>query len=85
MYTLNCAIYSFFCICIYRHVGKGLDDNYCRNPNNDVRPWCYTMDKITTWEYCNISVCGPFTFLHLAFYKTYMLWDSSYVSRLVLL
>ncbi|XP_077090375.1 hepatocyte growth factor a isoform X1 [Siphateles boraxobius] len=41
----------------HRHVGKGLDDNYCRNPNNDVRPWCYTMDKSTTWEYCNISVC----------------------------
>ncbi|KTF78277.1 hypothetical protein cypCar_00009010, partial [Cyprinus carpio] len=40
-----------------RHVGKGLDDNYCRNPNNDVRPWCYTMDKNTPWEYCNISVC----------------------------
>ncbi|KAK7130138.1 hypothetical protein R3I93_019693 [Phoxinus phoxinus] len=41
----------------HRHAGKGLDDNYCRNPNNDVRPWCYTMDKSTTWEYCNISVC----------------------------
>uniref|UniRef100_A0A4W4FKN7 Hepatopoietin-A n=1 Tax=Electrophorus electricus TaxID=8005 RepID=A0A4W4FKN7_ELEEL len=41
----------------HRHSGKGLDDNYCRNPNNDVRPWCYTMDKKTRWEYCNISVC----------------------------
>ncbi|XP_051974685.1 hepatocyte growth factor-like [Xyrauchen texanus] len=41
----------------HRHVGKGLDDNYCRNPNNDIRPWCYTMDKNTLWEYCNISVC----------------------------
>uniref|UniRef100_A0A8B9K9C5 Hepatocyte growth factor n=1 Tax=Astyanax mexicanus TaxID=7994 RepID=A0A8B9K9C5_ASTMX len=41
----------------HRHSGKGLDDNYCRNPNNDVRPWCYTMDKNTRWEYCNISLC----------------------------
>ncbi|TRY84049.1 hypothetical protein DNTS_021078 [Danionella cerebrum] len=41
----------------HRHVGKGLDDNYCRNPNNDVRPWCYTMDKNTPREYCNISLC----------------------------
>uniref|UniRef100_A0AAR2JRJ4 Hepatopoietin-A n=1 Tax=Pygocentrus nattereri TaxID=42514 RepID=A0AAR2JRJ4_PYGNA len=42
----------------HRHSGKGLDDNYCRNPNNDVRPWCYTMDRNTRWEYCNISVCA---------------------------
>ncbi|XP_030631574.1 hepatocyte growth factor a [Chanos chanos] len=41
----------------HRHSGKGLDDNYCRNPNNDVRPWCYTMDKNTPWEYCDISIC----------------------------
>ncbi|KAA0721061.1 Hepatocyte growth factor Hepatopoietin-A [Triplophysa tibetana] len=41
----------------HRHVDKGLDDNYCRNPNNDVRPWCYTMERNTPWEYCNISVC----------------------------
>lgn len=37
---------------------KDLKDNYCRNPDNRLRPWCYTMDPKTKWEYCNITVCG---------------------------
>ncbi|CAG5927518.1 unnamed protein product [Menidia menidia] len=36
---------------------KHLKDNYCRNPDNRLRPWCYTMDPKTPWEYCNITVC----------------------------
>ncbi|XP_038594870.1 hepatocyte growth factor a isoform X2 [Micropterus salmoides] len=36
---------------------KDLKDNYCRNPDNRLRPWCYTMDPKTKWEYCNITVC----------------------------
>ncbi|XP_041819914.1 hepatocyte growth factor a isoform X1 [Chelmon rostratus] len=36
---------------------KDLKDNYCRNPDNRLRPWCYTMDPKTPWEYCNITVC----------------------------
>ncbi|KAM6896809.1 hepatocyte growth factor-like [Lycodopsis pacificus] len=39
----------------YRH--KDLRDNYCRNPDNRLRPWCYTLDPTTQWEYCNIAVC----------------------------
>ena len=27
--------------------------NYCRLTDGDIRPWCYTMDKNTRWEYCN--------------------------------
>ncbi|CAL8330351.1 unnamed protein product, partial [Boreogadus saida] len=34
-------------------------DSYCRNPDHRLRPWCYTMDPKTPWEYCNISVCDP--------------------------
>ncbi|CAG01898.1 unnamed protein product [Tetraodon nigroviridis] len=37
---------------------KDLKDNYCRNPDNRLRPWCYTMDPKTPWEYCNITMCG---------------------------
>ncbi|KAK3516689.1 hypothetical protein QTP70_022185, partial [Hemibagrus guttatus] len=37
---------------------KGMDNNYCRNPNNERSPWCYTTDPDTRWEYCNISSCG---------------------------
>uniref|UniRef100_A0A3P8NAL8 Plasminogen n=1 Tax=Astatotilapia calliptera TaxID=8154 RepID=A0A3P8NAL8_ASTCA len=37
---------------------KGLDNNYCRNPDNERRPWCYTTDPDTRWEYCNVTWCG---------------------------
>ncbi|KAK2864309.1 hypothetical protein Q7C36_003463 [Tachysurus vachellii] len=37
---------------------KDLDNNYCRNPDNERSPWCYTTDPETRWEYCNISSCG---------------------------
>uniref|UniRef100_A0A669BJV7 Hepatocyte growth factor n=1 Tax=Oreochromis niloticus TaxID=8128 RepID=A0A669BJV7_ORENI len=41
-----------------RYPDKGLDDNYCRNPDGRQRPWCFTTDPNTPWEYCNITVCG---------------------------
>merc|ERR1719309_619042 len=33
--------------------------NYCRNPDNSSRPWCYTKvtDDNAEWEYCNIGQC----------------------------
>ncbi|KAA8590191.1 hypothetical protein FQN60_014125 [Etheostoma spectabile] len=40
-----------------RYPDKGLDDNYCRNPDGRHRPWCFTTDPNTHWEYCNIKVC----------------------------
>ncbi|XP_071357039.1 hepatocyte growth factor isoform X1 [Trachinotus anak] len=40
-----------------RYPDKGLDDNYCRNPDGRHRPWCFTTDPNTPWEYCNIKVC----------------------------
>lgn len=43
---------------VLRYKDKDLKDNYCRNPDNRLRPWCYTMDPKTPWEYCNITVCG---------------------------
>nr|XP_060612606.1 hepatocyte growth factor-like [Anolis sagrei ordinatus] len=41
----------------YRYPDKGFDDNYCRNPDGKPRPWCYTLDPNTPWEYCNIKPC----------------------------
>uniref|UniRef100_A0A8D0G825 HGF activator n=1 Tax=Sphenodon punctatus TaxID=8508 RepID=A0A8D0G825_SPHPU len=33
--------------------------SYCRNPDNDEKPWCYIMkDNTLSWEYCNITSCG---------------------------
>ncbi|XP_041108499.1 plasminogen-like [Polyodon spathula] len=37
---------------------KGLEKNYCRNPDNERMPWCYTTDPSTRWEYCKVSSCG---------------------------
>ncbi|XP_025897316.1 hepatocyte growth factor-like protein [Nothoprocta perdicaria] len=36
---------------------KGLDDNYCRNPDGSERPWCYTTDPAREREFCRIRVC----------------------------
>ncbi|XP_009920512.1 plasminogen [Haliaeetus albicilla] len=35
----------------------GLKQNYCRNPDADSRPWCYTTDPSVRWEYCNLKKC----------------------------
>uniref|UniRef100_A0A8C9IGB1 Kringle domain-containing protein n=1 Tax=Piliocolobus tephrosceles TaxID=591936 RepID=A0A8C9IGB1_9PRIM len=35
----------------------GLTKNYCRNPDAEIRPWCYTMDPSVRWEYCNLTQC----------------------------
>ncbi|KAM4874291.1 hepatocyte growth factor isoform 1-T1 [Thomomys bottae] len=40
-----------------RYPDKGFDDNYCRNPDGKPRPWCYTLDPNTPWEYCAIKMC----------------------------
>ena len=34
------------------------ESNFCRNPDNHARPWCYTNDPNVDWEYCNVPVCG---------------------------
>eukprot|EP00581_Thalassiosira_minuscula_P009259 CAMPEP_0183708732 /NCGR_PEP_ID=MMETSP0737-20130205/4938_1 /TAXON_ID=385413 /ORGANISM="Thalassiosira miniscula, Strain CCMP1093" /LENGTH=1678 /DNA_ID=CAMNT_0025936651 /DNA_START=186 /DNA_END=5222 /DNA_ORIENTATION=- len=37
-----------------------LEGNYCRNPDGDVRTWCYTeggSDPIRDWEYCDVPYC----------------------------
>lgn len=43
---------------VCRYPDKGFDDNYCRNPDGKPRPWCYTLDPDTRWEYCAIKMCG---------------------------
>ncbi|XP_053566915.1 plasminogen [Bombina bombina] len=36
---------------------KNLDNNYCRNPDGEVMPWCYTVNSTVRWEYCEIPSC----------------------------
>ncbi|KAF1603848.1 UNVERIFIED_CONTAM: Plasminogen, partial [Eudyptes pachyrhynchus] len=39
---------------------KNLEENYCRNPDGETAPWCYTTDSQLRWEYCEIPSCdGP--------------------------
>ncbi|KAI8513482.1 hypothetical protein Bbelb_101210 [Branchiostoma belcheri] len=37
----------------------GLEENFCRNPDNDNkdRPWCYTTDAVWRWSYCDVIPC----------------------------
>lgn len=40
------------------HPLEGLEENYCRNPDNDEKgPWCYTTDPATRFDYCDIPEC----------------------------
>ncbi|XP_035669328.1 plasminogen-like [Branchiostoma floridae] len=40
------------------HPSSGLVENYCRNPDGDLRVWCYTTDPDERWDYCDVPVCG---------------------------
>ncbi|PIK53985.1 hypothetical protein BSL78_09122 [Apostichopus japonicus] len=37
------------------------DHNYCRNPDDDIKPWCYygnSEDVVASWSYCDIPLCS---------------------------
>ncbi|XP_064303022.1 plasminogen isoform X2 [Phalacrocorax carbo] len=40
-----------------RYPCKGLEENYCRNPDGEKRPWCYTINSRVRWEYCAVPHC----------------------------
>lgn len=40
---------------------RDLRENYCRNPDGDSSPWCFTTDPNTIWEYCNLKRCDDHT------------------------
>ncbi|XP_043928663.1 hepatocyte growth factor activator [Protopterus annectens] len=38
------------------------EHNFCRNPDADHQPWCYTMkENHLAWDYCAIPYCGRLT------------------------
>lgn len=47
-----------------------LAKNYCRNPDGESGPWCYTMDTEKRWELCTIPTCGQgenmTTYIHIS-------------------
>ncbi|KAK3092507.1 hypothetical protein FSP39_003791 [Pinctada imbricata] len=44
---------------IHSQSDSSLEKNYCRNPDGEPRPWCYTTDLLKRWEYCSIPFCEP--------------------------
>jgi len=40
---------------------SGLEENFCRNPDDEGEAWCYTTDKNKRWEFCGVTTCdeGP--------------------------
>ncbi|XP_075063167.1 tissue-type plasminogen activator [Mixophyes fleayi] len=41
-----------------RSLGLG-SHNYCRNPDNDVRPWCHVANGTeASWEFCDVRRCS---------------------------
>ncbi|KAA8582862.1 hypothetical protein FQN60_015408 [Etheostoma spectabile] len=36
---------------------KYLEENYCRNPDGDPRPWCFTTSASKRWDFCSIPRC----------------------------
>ena len=31
--------------------------NYCRDPDGEGAPWCYTTNPDIRWEFCDIQMC----------------------------
>ena len=40
---------------------RDLRRNFCRNPDGDRAPWCYTTNPGVRWEYCNLDKCSTNT------------------------
>lgn len=36
---------------------RHLEENYCRNPDGEKAPWCFTTNQEVRWEYCKIPSC----------------------------
>ena len=49
MWSVNTPHYSF-----HHKVGE---HNYCRSPDGDDHPWCYTTDPTKGWEHCAVPEC----------------------------
>lgn len=61
----------------HSHGYTSYPENYCRNPDGEPSPWCYTTDPYKRWELCDIPDCGTFNrffSLHLRLKEGYISW-----------
>jgi len=45
----------------HKHRFNSLEENYCRNPDGEPQPWCYTTDRNKRWELCEAPICAATT------------------------
>uniref|UniRef100_A0A3Q3AT50 Kringle domain-containing protein n=1 Tax=Kryptolebias marmoratus TaxID=37003 RepID=A0A3Q3AT50_KRYMA len=45
-----------------------LEENYCRNPEGNLRPWCYTTSWFKKWDYCSIPRCSKIEHLNVFYF-----------------
>ena len=46
-------------------------ENYCRDPRNKGRIWCFTTDPDVSWEFCNFHPCT--VYCHLSRNMAYLI------------
>ena len=48
------------------HYDKSVEDakNYCRDPDMEGTPWCYTTYPNKRWEHCDIPLCKNRKYAH---------------------
>ena len=46
----------------HKHGFWAMDDqeNFCRNPDGELEPWCYTTDPDQRYELCDIPYCRKY-------------------------
>ena len=42
-------------------LNKNIGHRYCRNPNEQQRPWCFVSSN-GEFEYCNVPKCGTYLY-----------------------
>uniref|UniRef100_A0A8C5J240 Hyaluronan binding protein 2 n=1 Tax=Junco hyemalis TaxID=40217 RepID=A0A8C5J240_JUNHY len=55
------------------------EHNFCRNPDEDEKPWCYIRkNNEVDWEYCDVSLCPVPFFTHIRITMGLSLQDCSH-------
>lgn len=58
-------------------------ENYCRNPDSKLSPWCFVNSRSALWEYCDIPFCKQSKYSYLILFNDLVLLSMlfSFISR----